>query len=63
MIRIESAPSVSQTYFDTRLRRRVHRPVQQFVRHKVDGRTFKRSAPAKKRSMWGALTELFKGTA
>ena len=53
MIRIEAVSPVLQRRWCPRARRHVTRPVQQFVRYKIDARAFKRSAP-RKPSLWPA---------
>ena len=59
MIRIESAPSVTQRLWSPQHKRHIHRTVQQYRRHKIvfDVKALK-MAP-RKRSLWGSLAELF----
>ena len=56
MIRIEPASPVMQRRYCPKQRRHVTNQVQQFVRRKLDGAKFKRSAP-RKRSIWASWAQ------
>ena len=64
MIRLEPASPISQRRYDFAQRRIVNAQVQKFVRtrYQIDASSPK-PVPAKRRSLWGALAGLFRGTA
>ena len=56
MIRIELASPITMRRWCPKQRRHTTTQVQQFVRRRLDGATFKRSAPRKK-SIWASWAQ------